>query len=253
MVYLVHVWFKTDTLQRGIQTLDQSIYSHLHEPLSSATPLPLSPVSREAMPHNGHVWSAKRRYNAHLLSYLGGKMWPNCLKYRQGRSVSCVGFCLPKVSRLGSTSLESFFSGTKESAEGNVRRVMAKRRMSKRKREVYVSINLLIYLWEQLEAMAVGTILPQLIHHTQFPTWYHRISFRCSKIGLEQKIHLHGVLEWLSPVSPSYNPFKSSHLPSIDNMTNEEIRSERSEFSFCTYVKVTVHRPKSIHSQYRIN
>lgn len=37
-------------------------------------------------------------------------MWPNCLKYRQGRSVSCGGFCLLEVSRLETTSLWIFQS-----------------------------------------------------------------------------------------------------------------------------------------------
>lgn len=58
----------------------------------------LSVLCAEKLCHtDGHVWSAKRRYNAHLLSYLGEEMWPNCLKYRQGRSVSCAGFCSVKI------------------------------------------------------------------------------------------------------------------------------------------------------------
>lgn len=54
---------------------------------------------------DGHVWSANGDIIPICYHIWEGKMWPNCLKYRRGRSASRVEFCLAEVSRLGATCL----------------------------------------------------------------------------------------------------------------------------------------------------
>ena len=79
----------------------------------------LSVLCAETLCHtDGHVWSAKRRQNTHLLSYLGEEMWPNCLKYRPDRPMPCVGF----LQRQDQEPLTHGFSGdVRESAGRNAR------------------------------------------------------------------------------------------------------------------------------------
>lgn len=87
------------------------------------------PCAEKLCHTDGHVWSAKRRYNAHLLSYLGEEMWPNCLKYRQGRSVSCAGFCSLKIRN----HLFVDFLATPEKVQRETSRCEQNRRVKKKR------------------------------------------------------------------------------------------------------------------------
>lgn len=59
-------------------------------------------------------------------------MWPNCLKYRQGRSVSCAGFCSVKIRNH---LFVDFFGDARESAERNLK--MQTEQKSKEKERVF--------------------------------------------------------------------------------------------------------------------
>lgn len=84
--------------------LEEAIYRNWLASLSSATPLPLSPVNSEAMPRDDQDWSAKGdilRICYHIWEGKCGLIASNVDK----ASVLCGWFCWPEVSRLGTTSL----------------------------------------------------------------------------------------------------------------------------------------------------
>lgn len=64
--------------------LEEAIYRNWLASLSSATPLPLSPVNSEAMPCDDQDWPAKGDILCICYHIWEEKMWSNCLKCRQG-------------------------------------------------------------------------------------------------------------------------------------------------------------------------
>lgn len=133
--------------------------------------LPLGAIDAEAVPHaDDHFWAANGDIIPICYHIGEGKMWPNCLKYRQGRPVSRFGSWSVEIrSRLPAVLLQR---------ECRWKCQMGLKQKKKRKLFSYLFINL-----SEAEGGHVGPWSP---HTTlSFPTWCHMALLRGAQIAVE--------------------------------------------------------------------